>query len=136
MWYNKSVERRERMSQLDNLMKLGLSEAEARQVLEDDKKIDRGEKMPFDLSKDAEKATRQYRQADRAKPFVPDLKPRERKPNEDKRFLINLLNSALVNSDDEGFGELPQIEITNAEREINFVFSGKKYKIVLSAPRT
>ena len=46
------------MGQLEALMKLGLSEAEAQQVLEDDKKIDRGEKMSFDISKTQEKETR------------------------------------------------------------------------------
>lgn len=128
MWYNKSVERGERMSQLENLMKLGMSEAEARQVLEDDKKIDRGEKMPFDLSKDAEKATRQYRQADRAKPFVPNLKPRERKPNMAKRDIIQVLDEALTDIADD-------VTVTNIERQIDFVLDGVRYRVVLSAPR-
>lgn len=119
------------MSQLEALMKLGLSEAEALQVLEDDKKIDRGEKMPFDLSRDAERATRQYRQADRAKPFVPDLKPRERKPNEDKRFLISAIEEILTYSEVQA----ENVEITNPERQIDFTYHGTHYRVVLSAPR-
>ena len=51
------------MGQLENLMKLGMSEAEARQVLEDDRKIDKGEKMAFDLTKEQEKATGASKQA-------------------------------------------------------------------------
>lgn len=125
------------MGQLENLMKLGMSEAEAREVLAADKAIDRGEKMPFDLPKDKEKATRQYRQADRAKPFIPDLKPRERKPNEDKRFLIGALVWALT-TDIEQEGDnvnADDVVVTNPERQIDFTYSGTRYRIVLSAPR-
>ena len=125
------------MGQLENLMKLGMSEAEAREVLAADKAIDRGEKMPFDLPKDKEKATRQYRQADRAKPFIPDLKPRERKPNEDKRFLISALVWALT-TDIEQAGDnvnADDVVVTNPERQIDFTYNGTRYRIVLSAPR-
>lgn len=118
------------MGQLENLMKLGLDEAEAKQVLEDDKAIDRGEPMPFDLPKDKEKATRQYRQADR-KPFVPNLKPRERKPNEDKRELISAIEEMLTYSDIQA----ESVVITNPERQIDFVYNDKQYRVVLSAPR-
>lgn len=118
------------MGQLENLMKLGLDEAEAKQVLEDDKAIDRGEPMPFDLPKDKEKATRQYRQADR-KPFVPNLKPRERKPNEDKRELISAIEEMLAYSDIQA----ESVVITNPERQIDFVYNDKQYRVVLSAPR-
>jgi len=115
------------MSQLENLMKLGMSEAEARQVLEDDKKIDRGEKMPFDLTKDQEKEVKKYRQADR-KPFVPDLKPRQRKPNMAKRDIIQVLDKALTDIADD-------VTVTNIERQIDFVLDGVRYRVVLSAPR-
>ncbi len=116
------------MNQLDSLMKLGLSEAEARQVLEDDKRIDKGEKMSFDLSKEQKKATRQYRQADRAKPFVPDLKPRERKPNMAKRDIIQMLNETLASI-------ASNVTVTNIERQIDFEIDGVRYRVVLSAPR-
>ena len=119
------------MGQLENLMKLGMSEAEAREVLAADKAIDRGEKMPFDLPKDKEKATRQYRQADRAKPFIPDLKPRKRKPNEEKRELIAAIEEMLTYSDIQA----ESVTITNPERQIDFTYSGTRYRIVLSAPR-
>ena len=118
------------MGQLENLMKLGMSEAEARQVLEDDKRIDRGEKMPFDLSKDKERETRQYRQADR-KPFVPNLTPRERKPNEPKREIIRAIEEMLSCSELQA----DDVAITNPERQIDFSYNGVKYRVVLSAPR-
>ena len=118
------------MGQLENLMKLGMSEAEAREVLAADKAIDRGEKMPFDLPKDKEKATRKYRQADRAKPFIPDLKPRERKPNEDKRQIMSVIEEMLVYD-----LHAENLLIANTERQVDFTYNGTRYRIVLSAPR-
>lgn len=113
------------MSQLEALLKLGLSEAEANQVLEDDKKIDKGKKMPFDLPKEKIQETRKYRQSDRT-PTVYKFTQRERKPNNDKRAIIHLLADTLTDQ---------EVEITNPERQIEFVWNGTKYRLVLSAPR-
>ena len=115
------------MGQLEALLKLGLTEAEAKEVLEADRKIDKGEKMLFDLTKEQEKATRAMRQADR-KPFVPKLDKRERKPNEAKREIIQVLDEALTDLVDD-------VTVTNVERQIDFVYNDVKYRIVLSAPR-
>ena len=115
------------MGQLENLVKLGMTEAEARQVMADDKAIDRGEKMPFDLPAEKVKDTRQYRQSDR-KPFIPDLKPRERKANPDKREIIQTLDDALCCLVDN-------VVVTNPERQIDFEWNGVRYRVVLSAPR-
>ena len=117
----------------DSLIALGCTEEEALQTLEDDKKIDKGEKL-FELDPELEKGSKKARQAPRKANSAPTK--RERKGDEDKRFLIALLNSALVNSDNDGFTELPQVEITNPERQIDFTFSGRKFRIVLSAPRS
>lgn len=124
------------MTQLEALMNLGMTEEEARQVMEDDAKIEHGEKMDFDLTKEQEKNTRQYRQADR-KPFIPDLKPRERKPNEAKRKLISMLNDTIIDYviDHGNNVDNHSVEITNPERQIDFVLDGVRYRIVLSAPR-
>ena len=115
------------MGQLESLMKLGLSEAEAKEVLEADRKIDKGEKMSFDLTKEQEKETRAMRQADR-KPFVPKLDKRERKPNEAKREIIQVLDEALCDLVDD-------VTVTNPERQIDFIYNDVKYRIILSAPR-
>ena len=117
----------------DSLIALGCTEEEALQTIEDDKKIDQGEKL-FELDPELEKGSKKARQAPRKANSTPTK--RERKGDDDKRFLIALLNSALVNSDNEGFTELPQVEITNPERQIDFEFSGRKFRIVLSAPRS
>ena len=116
------------MGQLESLMKLGLSEAEAKEVLEADRKIDKGEKMSFDLTKEPEKETRAMRQADR-KPFVPKLDKRERKPNEAKREIINGIMESVF------FSWIDDVTVTNPERQIDFIYKDVKYRIILSAPR-
>lgn len=116
---------------------LGITREEAIALIEEDKRIDRMtmKEVNADLTDEQKKAVKKATQADR-KPTVYQFQKRERKANDDKRFLIDLFNSAIVNSDDEGFGELPQVEITNQEREIVFQYNGKKYKLTLSAPRS
>ena len=116
---------------------LQCTEEQAKQVLDSDKQIDKMSvrECESDLTAEQKASAKKARQGDR-KPTVYNFSTRERKADLDKAFLINLLNSALVNSDNEGFGELPQIEITNAERQIDFEFKGRKFRIVLSAPRS
>lgn len=127
------------MSQIEALMKLGMTEAEAREVLEADKVIEKGkEKLDFDLSPEQEQEAKKMRQADREKkPFIPDLKKRERKPNEDKRFLIAAIEWMLT-TDVEQSGDnvcADDVVITNPERQVDFTYRGTRYRIVLSAPR-
>ena len=113
--------------QIEALRKLGLSDAEIEQVLADDKRIDRGEKL-FELSDEQKQAEKKARQADRT-PTVYKFQKRERKADEDKAKLMNALFTAILPMCDT-------YEVTNAEREFLFTYSGKKYKVVLSAPRS
>lgn len=115
------------MSQFDALMKLGLSEQQARQTLEDDARIDRGENL-FDLTPEQEKVSKQMRGVGRAPGYRFDK--RERKPNEPKRLLIEALAITL-----QGVPGAEAVTATNPEREINFLFNGVKYRVTLSAPR-
>ena len=117
--------------QIVALAKLGLTDAEIQQVLEDDKRIDKGEKL-FELSAEQEKASKQARQADR-KPTVYKLDnangKRSKKSDNDKADLVNALFSAILPMCDT-------YEITNGEREFCFTYHGRKFKVVLSAPRS
>ena len=107
---------------------LGVSAAEADEILAYDKAVEKNQKTDYDLTKEQEQEVRKYRQADR-KPFIPDLKPRERKANEPKRELIKIVQEALENAG------ISDISITNVERQLDFSMDGVKYRIVLSAPR-
>ena len=116
--------------QIEKLMStLKCTREEAIEVIEDDKKIDKGEKL-FELSPELEAGAKKARQADR-KPTVYNFDTRQRKEDSDKRAIINLLFKTIGLQD-----ECKNIGITNAEREIEFVWNGRKLKIVLSAPRS
>lgn len=108
--------------------KLGLTLEEAEELYADEQ----ADNLP-ELSAEQKSIVREMTQADRKKETAP--RKRERKIDLDKRFLIYLLAHTLADHDDERFGESPSITITNPERQIDFVFNGEKYRLVLSKPR-
>lgn len=115
---------------IDKLMKnLDLTREEALQLMADDKAVDRGEKL-HELTPEQAKASKSARQVSRT-PTAYNFTKRERKADNDKRCLINILASALCVED-----EVTDLEVTNQEREMIFKFGGRKFKIVLSAPRS
>ena len=113
--------------QITHLMKsLDISEAEAKQMIADDEAIEKGADL-FPLTAEQEKASKQARSTGtRNYTFT----KRERKADNDKRFLINLLFQTLDPEADA------HPSITNPERQIDFAYNGRHFRIVLSAPRT
>ena len=109
---------------------LNITEDEARAVQETDKRIDRGEKL-FELSPELEAGAKKARRADRKK--VENVK-RERKPDEDKRELIQYLEGKLEDAHHYDM-DLGNITITNPEREMEFTYNGIKYRLTLMRPR-
>ena len=109
------------------MMKLDINRNEAIELMNADKAIDKGEKL-FELSQEGKQVEKQMRQADRAVNAYGKEVKRERKADEDKAFLLNTLFSAVLPHCDT-------YEVSNAEREFLFTYNGKKYKVVLSAPR-
>ena len=117
--------------QIEAMRKLGMTEDEIKQVLADDKRIDKGEKL-FELTAEQEKASKEARQADR-KPTVYKLDntagKRSKKEDADKATLMNALFTAILPMCDT-------YEVANSEREFSFTYHGRKFKVVLSAPRS
>lgn len=120
---------KDQKQQVQAMRVLGFTDEEITDVLETDKRIDRGEKL-FELPDELKAGAKKARQADR-KPTTYDFSKRERKPNDSKRAIIAALAEAARELADSG-----EVDITNIEREILFVANGVKYKIVLSAPRS
>ena len=112
--------------QIAHLMKaLNISEEEAKQMIADDEAIDHGADL-FPLTAEQQKASKQARgTGTRAYTFT----KRERKADNDKRFLIDLLERSLN-------GTVDEMTKTNPERQIDFVYNDRNFRIVLSAPRT
>ena len=100
---------------IKSLMKaLECTREEALEIIADDEAIDKGEKL-FELSAEQKKASKQARQS-------------SRKVDTDKQTLFKILLDT--------FGEIgDNLEIINQDRELEFKFNERKFKIVLSAPR-
>lgn len=116
---------------------LQCSEEEAMQVIADDKAIDRGEKMPFDLDKEKEKIARQYtKTGTRKTPTVYKLDneggKRSRKENPTKAGIISELAKFL---EEQSENACVNIEITNKERQIAFTIGENNYELTLVQKR-
>lgn len=112
--------------QLTALIACGMTEEEAKEVLEADREIDKGAKL-FELPAELEAGAKKARRAERKTPTAP-IK-RERKADNDKREIISALDEVLCDICDN-------VEVKNAEREIVVQYNGRKFKITLSAPRS
>ena len=109
------------------LRKLDLTDEEIFDVIQADREIDHGGD-PFPQTTEQKKVTKSMAQADRT-PTAYKFTKRERKADNDKREIMQVIDDALCDLVDN-------VEVTNPERELLFFYNGKKYKVVLSAPRT
>ena len=110
------------------LKNLGLTDEEIADVVDTDRRIDKGEKL-FDLPKELEKGAKKARMSGNTKGYTKTA--REKKTDRQKRFIIDTISRALT---DHLGGSVH--EITNPEREIVVEYCHRKFKIVLSCPRT
>ena len=109
---------------------LGCSIAEAEQVLTDDKSIDKGERMSFDLSKEAEKKALKLANAkEHKKPAVYKFEKRERKADTTKEGVIQAVFDFLVANGYEN------CEITNKSKLIAFSIGEDSYEFNLIRKR-
>ena len=115
--------------QIQQLMKtLQITEAEAKEVLEYDKRIDAGEKLG-ELDSDKKKVAKaMILTGTRAKGSY-KFQQKERKANAAKLEIIAAIAQMLESKGAE------KLEIANAEREFSFLLDNVKYKITLSCPR-
>ena len=111
---------------------LDITREEAEQLIADDEAIDKGAKL-FELDKEQEKASKKARAigTKTTKTTPTAKKPREKKADNDKAMLIETIQNALGE-----LAEVSGIDVTNAEREMIFFCNDRKFKIVLSAPRS
>ena len=114
--------------QVQAMRKAGFTEEEIADVLKCDKEIDRGANL-FPLDPELEPGAKKARRADRTD--TPKKAVRERKEDTDKAVLLEQLANAIGASPIHA-----KCEIVNPEREFLFTYNGRKFKVVLSAPRT
>lgn len=110
---------------------LDISREEAIEVLQDDEDIDHDKPKDFDLSKEQLKVVaEQNRKVSHKK--SEGKKPRERKPNEQKRAIIEALFEFLSEKTDLN---LENVTVSNAEKMILFDFGDEKYSLDLVQKR-
>lgn len=115
------------------MRELHLTEAEALDVIDADKCIDRGERMEFDLPPDKEKeAKKMANVTTRKKPITFDNKPRARKENPTKQSIIAELAKFL---EEQSENATEEVTITNKERVIDFRIGDTHYSITLTQHR-
>ena len=115
-------------AQVKSLMALlHCTEEEALDIVESDKRIDRGEKL-FELSADQKQASKEARQAPRT-PTVYKFTQRERKAKPEKAQICSAMMEGLKSL------EIADLEVANEEREFSFTLNGTKYKVTLACPR-
>ena len=113
-------------TEVENLMKLlDISEEEALEMIEDDKRIDKGEKL-FELSAEQKKVAKKMKNSTRAVDAYGKTRTRERKENPTKRMIIEMLAECLRNC-----GECGNVEVENIEKIINFTIGDNTYKLDL-----
>jgi hypothetical protein len=112
---------------------LNCDEDEARQVIADDKAIDRGEPMPFDLTPEQMKISKQYTKiGTRKTPTVYNFEPRKRKENPTKQSIIAELAKFLTEQSENA---CENVNITNKERQIAFSIGTNNYELTLVQKR-
>lgn len=120
------------MTQKDIIMKnLGLTEEEADELLKADKAIDKGEKMPFDLTKEQQEIAKSFIKTGTKTKKAPTVYKFEKKKTENvpKAELIKKLEELLNN---EGFID---VKIVNAERLISFSNGDNSFELTLTQKR-
>ena len=116
--------------------KLGMSEEEIKAMLDEDKRIDRGEVMDWDLSPEEHKKAMKYANSDekkRQKPAESDNTGKKRKENPTKEGIISKIFTFLC-----GLSEfsIENVEILNKERKILFKIGEDWYSFTLTKHRT
>ena len=115
--------------QIQKMMKnLGLTEQEARELLADDAKIDKGQKMAFDLTPEQEKNAKKARATGTKKPTAYKFENRKRKENTEKRDILKAIFELAEDCWDNAV-------LVNPERQVDFHLNGNHYSITLTCHR-
>lgn len=115
---------------------LHLSEEEALEVIEADRKIDKGEPCDFDLDEEHMKVAKEYAKINAKKekkaPTVYKFDKRERKANPTKQGIIEELAKFLTEQSDIAY---ENVVVTNAERQIAFSIGEDNFELTLVQKR-
>ena len=116
---------------------LNISREEAIQLIEDDKAIDRGERMAFDLDPETEKMAKKMANVTERKRKTPtvynfDTTNKKRKENPTKSSIIAEIAKFLQENSENA---CENVNITNPERQISFTIGENSYEFTLVQKR-
>ena len=113
------------------MQNLGLTSEEADQLLADDKAIDKGEKMPFDLTAEQQKIAKSMTVSGTKTKKAPTVYKFERKKTENvpKAEIIAKIEQLLTENGYEN------VKILNKERQIAFTNGENAFEITLTQKR-
>lgn len=121
-------------SEVKRLMATGMTEAEARETALYDAEIEAGHDTEYDLTEEQKKVAKKYTATgSKKRPTEYQFSKRERKPNDNKRWIMNRVRILF-----EGFalnGECDNVNLSNAERTLDFERNGKQYTLTLTEHR-
>mgnify|MGYP003538348077 FL=1 len=119
-------------SKIERIMRsLKCSRAEAEEILAEDKKIDRGEAVDFDLSAEEHKRAMKNANTGTREPKG-EKTARKQRENPEKEQIIQVLATFLLES---ASFEPNSVEITNKTRQISFKIGENAYDLTLIAKR-
>ena len=122
---------------IEAAMKLGMSREDALAMLAEDKRIDRGEVMEWDLPPEEHKKAMKYANSDEKKKKAPtaynfDTSGKKRKENPTKAGIIVELARFLTENSEYA---TENVEITNKERQIAFKIGDTGFELTLVLKR-
>lgn len=127
--------------QMAAFKKLGYSDAQIEEMIEDDKAVDRNEPLPWDMSKEEHKKAMKYANADEHKKPAEKKSPtvynwntdgKKRTENVTKIELIAALAQFLT--DNENFS-CENVTITNKQGKVEFTVNGNSFSFSLTQHR-
>ena len=127
--------------QMAAFKKLGYSDAQIEEMLEDDKAVDRNEPLPWDMSKEEHKKAMKYANADEHKKPAEKKNPttynwdtanKERKANPTKEQLITAVAQFLTENENLA---CENVEITNKQGKIEFHLGETHFSFSLTQHR-
>ena len=122
---------------IEAAMKLGMSREDALAMLAEDKRIDKGEVMEWDLPPEEHKKAMKYANSDEKKKKAPtaynfDTSGKKRKENPTKAGIIAELARFLTENSEYA---TENVEITNKERQIAFKIGDTGFELTLVQKR-
>ena len=125
------TEKEKRISAI--MSSLGVSQAEAEEIYEYDKAIDRGERTQYDLDPEKEKEAKKMANVKNHRTTgVYNLNKRERKANPTKASIIAEIAKFLTENSENA---CENVNITNKERQIAFKIGENDYELTLVQKR-